>query len=49
MCILLQELHMLLEDSLQLLYEQHDDIKLEDKVEHELQGHEQLEEQLGLL
>ena len=49
MCILLQELHILLEDSLQLLYEQHDDIKLEDKIEHELQGHEQLEEQLGLL
>ena len=49
MCILLQELHIVLEDSLQLLYEQHGDIKLEDKIEHELQGHEQFEEQLGLL
>ena len=49
LCILLQELHILLDDSLQLLYEQHDDIKLEDKIEHELQGHAQLEEQLRLL
>ena len=40
LCKLLQELNILLEDSLQLLYEQHDDIKLEDKIEHELHGHE---------
>lgn len=33
MCILLQELHILLEDSLQLLHEQQDEIKLEEQVE----------------
>jgi len=32
MYILLQELHILLEDSLQLLHEQQDDIKLEEQV-----------------